>query len=333
MNIKINNAYENNLKNISVAIPIGQTIGITGVSGSGKSTLLKDIIASYGARRFTCFSTKTIRDSLRLSNRIKVDSIENLPQTLFIDVKSSVNNPVSTVSTVSGIHETLRNLFVEYGNIQCQTCQTALKVAYRDDMTFVVDLIKDELFTEALLHISVEGKVILIQYYDKNGKLTTNEKNKKFATVKFNFKNPSMAKIKNFNKQFRCKVKIESEHNHELYDALNEMECTECHTIVPTNRRGRYSYITSYDEGGGACDNCKGKGKISFLNYEKLIIDSKRGILDGAVALIDEKGIKYTTITEKFIAAVFKALDLDLKTPMENLSEIQKILFFMAMIR
>lgn len=328
MNISINNAHENNLKNISVTIPIGQIIGLTGVSGSGKSTLLKNIIAAYGARRFTNFSTKTVKDSLRLSDRIKVDSIENLPQTMFIDVKSSVSNPISTVSTISGIHETLRNLFVEYGKIQCQACKTSLEVSYKKDMTFVVDLVKDESFSDALLFISTEGNVLQTQYFDKDGKLTTTEKNKMFATVKFNFKNPTKNKIEKLNRNFRCKVKIESENNGECYDALNEMECTECHAIVPTNRRGRYSYITCYDEGGGACHNCAGKGKISFLDYEKLVIDSKKGILDGAVQLVDKKGIKYTTVTEKFLAALFKALDIDIKTPIENLSEVQKNVIF-----
>lgn len=43
MLISVKNAHANNLKNISVDIPIGKITALTGVSGSGKSTLLKEI--------------------------------------------------------------------------------------------------------------------------------------------------------------------------------------------------------------------------------------------------------------------------------------------------
>ena len=50
MEILVNNAYANNLKNIDARLPIGKVIGIAGVSGSGKSTLVKDVISAYGAQ-------------------------------------------------------------------------------------------------------------------------------------------------------------------------------------------------------------------------------------------------------------------------------------------
>ena len=48
MNILVDDAYERNLKNISLEVPIGQITGIIGPSGSGKSTLAHRVIGEYG---------------------------------------------------------------------------------------------------------------------------------------------------------------------------------------------------------------------------------------------------------------------------------------------
>ena len=50
--IKINNARENNLKNLNISIPLGVFVVVTGVSGSGKSTLVNNILYSNLAKRF-----------------------------------------------------------------------------------------------------------------------------------------------------------------------------------------------------------------------------------------------------------------------------------------
>ena len=48
--ILVKGARENNLKNVTVAIPRGKLVGVTGVSGSGKSSLIFDVIAAEGHR-------------------------------------------------------------------------------------------------------------------------------------------------------------------------------------------------------------------------------------------------------------------------------------------
>lgn len=127
MDILIKNAYANNLKNIDVKLPIGKVIGVAGVSGSGKSTLVKDVISAYGARNYA-FSLPMFERSFIASNSVvAVNSIENLPVTLMIDVINSVNNPNSTVSTITGIHSLLRNYILHLVNITVQFAMQKLK--------------------------------------------------------------------------------------------------------------------------------------------------------------------------------------------------------------
>ena len=144
MDINIKGANEHNLKNVSVSIPMYQITGITGVSGSGKSTLLRDILASKGAINYTLIHTKTVRDALRISDYVNADSIENLPQTIFIDVKSSVKNSSSTVSTISGIHELLKNIFTEFGNSSCALCGNETFCELTNSTILKADILYDE---------------------------------------------------------------------------------------------------------------------------------------------------------------------------------------------
>lgn len=329
MNIQIENAYEHNLKNISVTIPIGKIVGITGVSGSGKSTLLKNVLAAYGARAFTCISTKTVKNELNLSNHIKVSNITNLPQTMFIDVKSSVRNPASTVSTVSGIHETLRNLFTDFSMSECPFCGNIVNIYFDKKTVFTVDLEVNELFIPAKDYLSTHGCILSEEYYDKNGKITTSEKKKALSSLKFCLENPTEKNIKDFNKEYRCRVNIISGHSDIIYDAVREVECTSCHHILPANNRSRMSFNTLYSDGGGACKTCSGTGKIATFDYSKIILDESKSLFDGAVAFVDSKGIKYTTITEKFLIAVYATWNKSIDTPLSKLTsqELQTLFY------
>lgn len=321
MMISVKNAYANNLKNISVDIPIGKISAITGVSGSGKSTLLKEILGAYGAHNFTMISSKTVQDSLRLENNIFVDEIENLPNTAFIDVKNFVTNPLSTVSTVSGIHELLRNIFTEYGSIQCEKCGNVVTRNYSLINKLQVDLRIDNKFKEAISFIEENGVIIDIKYFNKNGKATVEEKSRALATVYFEFNIISENIIREFNRSFGCSIYVWSNVNKKAYDFIKEIECPVCNSIGANLNRSRFSYITSYDDGGGACKCCHGSGKNFKIKIANLFQDTSKGILEGASPVINEKGIKYSTITEKFISALYDALNLDIHTPISFISD------------
>jgi excinuclease ABC subunit A len=122
METSVIRAHANNLQNISVRFPLGCMIGITGVSGSGKSTLAKEIIAKYGIRNYTLTLSAHAKKVITNREIISVDRIENLPATILIDVVNSVNNPSSVLSTITGIHTLIRELFYRFGKYRCPEC-------------------------------------------------------------------------------------------------------------------------------------------------------------------------------------------------------------------
>ena len=113
--IEITNAYENNLKNVSVRIPKKAVTVFTGVSGSGKSSLCLDTIAAESRRELNETFPSFVQQFLPKYGRPEVERIANLPVTIVIDQKKPAANTRSTVGTYTDIYSILRLLFSRVG--------------------------------------------------------------------------------------------------------------------------------------------------------------------------------------------------------------------------
>jgi excinuclease ABC subunit A len=104
--LKIINATANNLKGITVSIPLGNLVCITGVSGSGKSTLMSDIMYNELAARLMGARTQS-------GAHEKIEGIEHLDKIINIDQSPIGRTPRSNPGTYTGLFDEIRKLYAE----------------------------------------------------------------------------------------------------------------------------------------------------------------------------------------------------------------------------
>lgn len=102
--LEITGAYEHNLKNIDVKIPLGMFICVTGVSGSGKSSLVNEIIYKY-------LASKLNRSKVKAGLFENMSGLENLDKVICIDQSPIGRTPRSNPATYTGVFTDIRELF------------------------------------------------------------------------------------------------------------------------------------------------------------------------------------------------------------------------------
>lgn len=144
----IRNATGNNLKNVTVAFPLGTFISVTGVSGSGKSSLIAETLYPILNKHF--FRAKKTPLPYK-----KIEGLEHIDKVIEIDQTPIGRTPRSNPSTYTGVFSDIRNLFVQLPEAKirgykpgrfsfnvkggrCETCQGAgLKLI---EMNFLPDV-------------------------------------------------------------------------------------------------------------------------------------------------------------------------------------------------
>lgn len=102
--LTIKGARENNLKNITVKIPLGQFTVVSGVSGSGKSSLVNDILAKFLSQKF--YGAKDLPGKFS-----EITGWENLDKVVVVDQSPIGRTPRSNPATYTGVFGLIRDLF------------------------------------------------------------------------------------------------------------------------------------------------------------------------------------------------------------------------------
>jgi len=167
-------AEENNLKNVTVDVPLGKFVCVTGVSGSGKSTLVNDILLRSLMQRI--YSSK-VPPGLHK----RIDGIDHLDKVIAIDQSPIGRTPRSNPATYTGVFDHIRKLFAQTteANIRgyqpgrfsfnvkggrCEACQgdgtIKIEMHFLPDVYVPCEVCKGKRYNRDTLEITFKGKNI-----------------------------------------------------------------------------------------------------------------------------------------------------------------------------
>ena len=165
---------ENNLKNLTVEIPLGMMVCVTGVSGSGKSTLVNETIYKGLARELN-------GSSIEVGKHDRIDGIENVDRVILVDQSPIGRTPRSNPATYTKVFDEIRGLFAKMPEAKsrgytpsrfsfntkagrCEKCQGSglLKVEmhFMSDVYVKCDVCHGQRFDRETLEVAYKGKNI-----------------------------------------------------------------------------------------------------------------------------------------------------------------------------
>lgn len=172
--LSIKGAREHNLKEVSVDIPLGMLVVVSGVSGSGKSTLINDILAKeLAARLHRANSVPGKHDD--------IEGIKQLDKAIIIDQSPIGRTPRSNPATYTGVFTPIRELFASvpeaklrgYGpgrfsfNVKggrCENCAgdgiIKIEMHFLPDVYVSCEVCKGQRYNREALEIHFKGKTI-----------------------------------------------------------------------------------------------------------------------------------------------------------------------------
>ena len=338
--LKIRGARQHNLKNLDIDIPKNKLVVISGLSGSGKSTLAFDTIYAEGQRRYVESLSAYARQFLEMMDKPDVDSIEGLSPAISIQQKTTNKNPRSTVGTTTEIYDYLRLLYARVGIPHCPSCSR--RISNQSVQTICDSVLKD-----------FDGKKVLVLApiiqrkkgtYEKlfeqikkdgysrirlNGQITSLDEEippldrQKWHWIEIVVDRITAAKaeksrlfeaIQNALAAAKGQVMIAAEKENKIFSQNNA--CPHCGVTIGELEPRTFSFNSPF----GSCKACNGLGVKMEFDFDLVIPDKTKSILDGAI--VPWSG-RFSSFRRQELRAVGKKFGFNLMTPINELKSRQ----------
>jgi excinuclease ABC subunit A len=300
--IRIRGARQHNLKNLDLDIRTGDMTVVTGPSGSGKSSLVFDTLYAEGQRRYVETFSAYARQFLDRMDRPAVDRVDGVPPAIAIDQTNPVRTSRSTVGTMTELNDHLKLLYARaaelydretaqlvrhdtpetiYEELMARTADGDPRLA----VTFPVELpatttaeeVTQWLSASGFTRVQAEREIAsptgprkLLDVVADRFRLQGTEKVRAIEAIEMALKRGSG----------RVNVYVLAEEGEPvLWRYSTGLHCPESDLRYTDPQPALFSFNSAM----GACETCRGFGRVIGVDWGLVIPDPKKTLRGGAV--------------------------------------------------
>ena len=295
--IRIRGARQNNLKNLSLDIALNELTVVTGVSGSGKSSLVFDTLYAEGQRRYVETFSPYARQFLDRQDRPRVDRIEGVPPAIAIDQTNPVRSSRSTVGTMTELADHFKLLYARAAKLYCRGCGAEVR---RDDAdTIVAEICRRAATEDPRLVVTFPVPVPANFTDDEIAELLNRQGYTRIHSregaaggdvlhvVQDRFRpgNAERSRIAEaveaalVRGRGRLAVRAVRDDGETVWRFSRDLHCADCDIHYADPSPGLFSFNSPV----GACETCRGFGRVIGVDFGLAIPDESKTLADGAV--------------------------------------------------
>src|SRR5450755_1318843 len=294
--IRIRGARQNNLKRLDLDLPLNELIVVTGVSGSGKSSLVFDTLYAEGQRRYVETFSPYARQFLDRMDKPLVDRIDGIPASIAFDQTNPVRTSRSTVGTMTELNDHLKLLFARASIPYCRGCGkpvrrdtsetilAALAAASHDAgdprlvLTFPVALPKNFAEAEVKALLAAQGYTRIHEH--RGDTLHVIQDRFRWSAVDSARTGDAIeAALKVGRGRLDVYAQTDSGEDLPPWRFSTDLHCPDCDICYKDPNPSTFSFNSPI----GACETCRGFGRIIGVDYELVIPDGTLSLREGAI--------------------------------------------------